>query len=145
MAVQRDDPYGGYNFLVDLGDGAEAGFQEISGLAHEIAMIEYREGSDKRNAPRKIPGLHKVSDVTLKRGLAGSLDLYRWMLDTRNGADTRRTVTVRLMSEDRSQAVVSWKLLRAFPVRLAHGPLRAADSTLVLEELVIASEAIEIE
>lgn len=145
MAVRRNDPYGAFNFIVDLGDGAEAGFQEVSGLSHEISVIEYREGTDRVNAPRKIPGLHKVSDVTLKRGLAGGLELYQWLLAVRTGQAERRTVVVRLMSEDRSEAVITWKLIRAFPVKLTHGPLAAAGSAVAVEELVLASESIELE
>lgn len=145
MAVRRNDPYGAFNFLVDLGDGSEAGFQEVSGLSHQIAVIEYREGSDRVNMLRKLPGLHRVSDVTLKRGLIGGLELYQWLLAARNGQPDRRTVTIRLMSEDRSETVMTWKLIRAFPVRLTHGPLMAADSLVAMEELVLASEALELE
>jgi phage tail-like protein len=145
MAVRRDDPYGAFNFIVDLGDGAEAGFQELSGLSHAISVIEYREGTDRANAPRKLPGLHKVSDVTLKRGIAGGLELYQWLLDIRTGQAARRTVVIQLMSEDRREAVMTWKLLRAFPVKLTHGPLLAAGSAVAVEELVLASESIELE
>ena len=79
MAVLRDTPYGEFNFLVDLGtgdtSGPEAGFQECSAIGMEIAVAEYRNGNDKTNAVRKITGLNKVADVTLKRGVIGSLNL----------------------------------------------------------------------
>lgn len=145
MAVRRNDPYGAYNFLVDLGDGSEAGFQEVSGLSHQISVIEYREGADKGNAVRKLPGLHKVSDVTLKRGLVGGLELYQWLLAAKSGQLERRTVVIRLLSDDRSETVMTWKLIRAFPVGLTHGPLSATGSLVTMEELVLASEALELE
>ena len=72
MAVQRDRPYNQFNFLVDLGtgdtDGPDAGFQEISGIGMEVAIAEYRNGNDRENQVRKIPGLTKYANVTLKRG-----------------------------------------------------------------------------
>src|SRR5919106_1930800 len=98
MAVLRELPYAQFNFLVDLGtgqtDGPEAGFQECSGISMMVDVIEYRNGNDKENNPRKITGLTKVSDVTLKRGIIGSLTLYNWINQIRNGDQAAlRTVT----------------------------------------------------
>ena len=73
----RDRPYVQFNFLVDLGtgntDGPDAGFQEISGIGMEVTVSEYRNGNEKENSVRKITGLNKSTDVTLKRGIIGSL------------------------------------------------------------------------
>jgi phage tail-like protein len=89
MAVLRDRPYAPFNFLVDLGDGAtegpQAGFQEVSGLSTEVSVIEYRNGNSKENGVMKITGLNKATDVTLKRGVMGSLGLYAWLDQIRNG------------------------------------------------------------
>ena len=89
MAVLRDRPYAQFNFLVDLGtgetDGPEAGFQECSAISMSVDVIEYRNGNEKENNPRKLTGLARVSDVTLKRGIIGSLSLYQWLDQIRNG------------------------------------------------------------
>lgn len=145
MAVRRDNPYAGFNFEVDLGDGAVAGFSEVSGLSIEVQTIAYREGSDKRNMVRKLAGLAKVSDVTLKRGIVGGLELYQWLQQGVQGAVQKRMVVIRLWTEDRSEVAVTWKLIGAFPVKLTHGPLRAAESQVAVEELVLAADALELE
>lgn len=145
MAVKRDNPYAGFNFEVDLGDGAVAGFSEVSGLSIEVQTIAYREGSDKRNVVRKLPGLAKVSDVTLKRGLVGSLELYQWLQQGVLGAAQKRMVVIRLWTEDRTDVAVTWKLVNAWPVKLTHGPLTAATGEVVVEELVLAADALELE
>ena len=81
MAVVRDRPYVQFNFLVDLGtgntDGPDAGFQELSGIGMEVTIAEYRNGNEKENSVRKITGLNKSTDVTMKRGVIGSLNLYQ--------------------------------------------------------------------
>ncbi|HEX5633779.1 MAG TPA: phage tail protein, partial [Gemmatimonadales bacterium] len=64
--IQRDTPYGAFNFQVDLGTGVVAGFSDVSGLVTEMTVAEYRNGNDAENHVRKIPGVHKVGDVTLK-------------------------------------------------------------------------------
>jgi phage tail-like protein len=148
MAVQRDDPYGQFNFLVDLGTGAEgpsAGFQECSQIGTIVELFEYRNGNDKTNEVRKVPGLAKVPDVTLKRGVIGALDLYRWLDDVRNGVRGARTVTIQLQNEDRSDIVLTWKLHGAFPVRHFCGPLNAKSTDVAIEELTLAVERVELE
>src|SRR5215210_6861308 len=109
MATLRDRPYVQFNFLVDIGEGAEgpaAGFQEISGIGMEVTVSEYRNGNSKENSVMKITGMNKSKDVTVKRGVIGSLNLYRWLDQIRNGdQDAMRTVTITLMNEDHTQAV----------------------------------------
>jgi phage tail-like protein len=150
MGVQRDRPYGQYNFLVDLGtgqtDGPQAGFAECSPIAMEVAVVEYRNGNEKESSPRKLTGLNKATDVTLKRGVIGSLDLYEWINQIRNGDEQAlRTVTIQLANEDHTQIVLTWKLLRARIVKYSSGPFNARGSDVAMEELTLAYERLEME
>ena len=149
MAVLRDNPYGEFNFLVDLGtgdtDGPEAGFQECSAIGMEVAVAEYRNGNEKNNAVRKITGLAKVADVTLRRGIIGSLSLYQWLDAVRNGDQSLRTVRIQLQSEDHSAVVQTWILHRARIVKHVSGPLNAKGSDVAMEELTLAYERLEME
>jgi phage tail-like protein len=150
MAVVRDLPYGQFNFLVDLGtgqtDGPEAGFQECSGISSSVAVIEYRNGNERVNAPRKLTGLETVRDVTLSRGIIGSLNLYEWFNQIRNGDVTAvRNVTIGLQNEDHTAVVMTWRLLRARPIKYVAGPLNAKGNEVAIEELTLAYERLEIE
>jgi phage tail-like protein len=150
MAVQRDRPYPGFNFLVDLGtgetDGPAAGFRECGPIVQEIGMVEYRNGNEKENNPRKLTGLARVPDVTLRRGIIGSLELWQWIAQVRDGApDALRTVVITLVSEDHTATVQAWKLLRARPVRHVSGPFNAQSCEVAVEELTLAYERLELE
>jgi phage tail-like protein len=150
MAVQRDRPYVQFNFLVDLGtgktDGAVAGFQECSNIGMEVTVAEYRGGNHKENSVQKITGLNKATDVTLKRGVIGSLDLYAWLDDIRNGnQNALRTVTVSLQNEDHTQVVQTWKLLRARIIKHVSGPMNAKGTDVAMEELTISYERLQME
>lgn len=150
MAVLRDRPYTQFNFLVDLGDGntegPQAGFQEVSGLGMEISVAEYRNGNSKENNVMKITGLARASDVTLKRGIIGSLNLYNWINQVRNGdQNALRTVTISLQNEDHTAVVQTWKLLRARIIKHTSGPLNAKGSDVAMEETVLAYERLEME
>ncbi len=150
MAVLRDRPYVQFNFLVDLGtgntDGPEAGFQEISGIGMEVTVAEYRNGNEKENSVRKITGLNKSTDVTMKRGVIGSLNLYQWLNDIRNGnQNAYRTLVIQLQNEDHTAVVQTWKLLRARITKHTSGPLNAKGTDVAMEELVVAYERLEME
>lgn len=150
MAVQRDRPYVQFNFLVDLGtgvtEGPQAGFQELSNVGMEVTVAEYRTGNMKENSVQKITGLNKATDVTLKRGVIGSLDLYQWLDQIRNGDQAAyRTVTVKLQNEDHTQVVQTWKLLRARIVKHVSGPFNARGTDVAMEELTLAYERLQME
>jgi phage tail-like protein len=149
MAVLRESPYGEFNFLVDLGtgdtDGVEAGFQECSPIGLEVVVAEYRNGNEKTSSVRKITGLNKVPDVTLKRGVIGSVNLYDWIDAVRNGdANALRTVRISLQSEDHTSIVMTWVLERARPVKYVAGPFDAKGTDVAMEELTLAYERLEI-
>jgi phage tail-like protein len=150
MAVLRERPYVQFNFLVDLGtgntEGADAGFQEVSGIGMEVTVAEYRNGNEKENSVRKITGLNKSTDVTLKRGVIGSLSLYNWLNQIRNGdQNAMRNVTIQLQNEDHTEVVQTWKLMRARIIKHTSGPLNAKGTDVAMEELVLAYERLEME
>jgi phage tail-like protein len=148
MATLRERPYVQFNFLVDLGtgntDGPEAGFQECSGIGMEVTVSEYRNGNAKENSVMKITGMNKSTDVTLKRGVIGSLNLYKWLDQIRNGDQSAyRTVVIQLQNEDHTNVVLEWKLLRARIIKHTSGPLNAKGTDVAMEELVLAYERLE--
>jgi len=150
MAQLRDTPYGVFNYLVNLDDGTEGevqgGFSEVSGLNAEVTVAEYRNGNEAVNYVRKIPAIHKAGDVTLKRGVIGAENIYSWLEQIRGGDVTaKRDVVIKLKSEDpgSSSAVVTWKLVKAMPIKWTGPTLTAkGGSDVAMEELVLSVETI---
>jgi phage tail-like protein len=151
MGVPRDRPYVQFNFLVDLGtgntEGPDAGFQEVSGIGMEVTVAEYRNGNERENSVRKITGLNKASDVTLKRGVIGSLSLYTWLDLIRNGdqKNALKNVVIHLQNEDHTAIVQTWILKRARIIKHTSGPLNAKGTDVAMEELVLAYERLEMQ
>lgn len=145
--AERTHPYGAFNFLVNI-DGGEmlGGFSDVSGLGTEITIAEYRNGNERENRVRKVPGIHKVGDVTLKRGVIDSKSLWDWITQTRTeGVAAQKNVVVTLLDEARN-AVQNWKLRGVVPMKYS-GPTLAAKGggDVAMEELVLSAEAIELE
>jgi phage tail-like protein len=152
MAVQRDNPYGAFNYRVTaerFGDAGtiRAGFQEITGLGMEVTIAEYRNGNELENHVRKMNGMYKVPDVTFKRGLIGVLDFFNWIRDTRDGAqNVFATVKIELLDEAHTGTVMTWILTNARPMKYTGPSLNAKTGTdVAMEELVLSCENIVVE
>jgi len=150
MATQRENPYSNFNFIL-LIDGQEAAaFSEVSGLDSENTPIEYREGADAVNTMRKQPGMEKYSNVSLKRGITGSLTLWNWRKDVRDStssAPPRKEVTIKLLDEkgDRNKPAMTFKLRNAWPTKISGPSLNAKGSDIAIEQLDLVHERLDIE
>jgi phage tail-like protein len=151
MMAIRDTPFCAFNFLVNFGgsdapDSVLGGFSDVSGIGSEINIAEYRNGSEKENHVRKVPGTHKISDVTLKRGIVSSKDFWDWIIEVqREGPLKQRDVSITLRDEA-GKTVQTWTLRRVVPSKYT-GPTLAAKGggEVAMEELVLAAEAMELE
>jgi phage tail-like protein len=149
MAIFRDHPYEGSNFLVDMGvyDSSDmrATFFHVDLPEAIIDAVAYRNGNEKSQESRKQPGLAKYSDLVLKRGLAGSTDLWEWWKQAREGQpNVDRNITITLLDEERN-AVWAWRFRNAFPVNYRVTALDSASSEIVVEELALAFDTMDIE
>lgn len=147
----RDRPYSQFNFLVELGDGTaadtvQAGFQEVSGLGLDVRSTRYRAGNFPANEPLIIHHGSTVSDVTLKRGVIGTRDLWDWLEQVRAGdQDALRNVTIKLLSEDHSVVATTWTLRRARPISYRGPLLHGEGGEVAIESITLAAEGLEIE
>lgn len=136
----RKDPYKNFKFRIEINGLSIAGFKECGGLSSEVGCIEYREGGDF--LVRKLPGLHKVGDITLKRGVTQSAELQEWHKNIVSGVADRRDGVVILLDDDMTP-VVRWKFFNAFP-RKWEGPyLNATGNEVAIESLELCCEGIE--
>jgi phage tail-like protein len=145
--ANRSTPYGAFNFIVNF-DGAEAfgGFSDVSGIGTELTVAEYRNGNDRENHVRKVAGIHKVGDVTLKRGILNSKSLFEWVKQARTaGPQAQRNVTITLLDEAQAP-VQTWGLRGVIPLKYT-GPTLAAKGggDVAMEELVLSAQGFEIE
>jgi phage tail-like protein len=147
--AERDNPYSNFNFVVFVGDTQLGAFSEISGLDSENTPIEYREGADSTNSVRKLPGIEKYSNVSLKRGITGSMALWNWRKDVRDGtssAPIKQDVTIKLLNEkgDLNQPAMIFTLRKAWPTKITGPSLNAKGNDIAIEQLDLAHERLDI-
>ena len=151
MAAKGDYPIPKFHFQVEWGESFRIGFTEVSGLDFETEVIEYREGNSKKYNKTKQPGLTKFSNITLKRGtFEGDFDYYKEWRKTyffqegnKTASQYRRTVTIKLLNENH-EAIITWKLLNAWPSKVQSTDLKADANEVAIETMELVHEGLEI-
>lgn len=142
MARREDDPFASFNFLVESGGLLRAGFSECTGLSSETDPIEYREG-DEDTTVRKIPGLKKFGNVTLKRGVVVGQDFFEWRKSVMEGNIDRRDISIILLDEQRNEQV-RYNLINAWPGKWTGPEFKASANEIAVETLEIVHEGVSI-
>lgn len=141
MARRDTDPLGNFNFQIEISGVTIADFAEVTGLSLETEVIEYRHGAD--SVVRKVPGLHRAGDITLKRGSTGTKALWDWYKSVLSGTFDRKDMSIVLLDETHTE-VMRWNLFEAWPRKYVAPALDGLGNSAAIEEIVIVSERIEL-
>jgi phage tail-like protein len=133
-----DNPLLQYNFLLEIENTSVAGFSEVSGINTETDIVEYREGSDV-NTVRKLAGLRKVGNITLKRGFTQNNELWLWRKTVIDGLTERRAGAIIMLNEAREPAI-RWEFFEAWPNKYEGPALNATANEVAIESIEIALE-----
>ncbi len=140
MARRDKDPFGSFNFIVEIEGLASAGFSEVTGLNDETTAIDYREGNEDITA-RRLPGLIKNSNVTLKRGVTMNLELFTWRKTVLDGDIVRKNMSIVLLDEKKTEKV-RWNLINAWPSKYVVPDMKANANEVAVETLEIVHEGV---
>ncbi|MFI5171323.1 MAG: phage tail protein [Chitinophagales bacterium] len=133
-----------FHFQVEWG-GSKIGFTEVSGLDISTEVIEYRDGASPEYSKVKMPGQRKFSNITLKRGtFAGDNQFYDWFNTVSLNTIDRRDLTISLLNENH-EPVITWKVKKAWPLKVTPTDLKADGNEVALESLELAHEGLTIE
>ena len=134
-------PYRNFRYRLEI-DGLDAGgFSEVSGFDATFDVVEYRQGDDAVITPRKLPGLIKYGNITLKWGATDSVVLYEWLMDINEGDIQQKTVTITSLDEEGNPAA-SWRVINAWPVKYTAPDFNATASEIAMESLELAHEGL---
>src|SRR5512145_643060 len=100
---ERRDPFRTFNFQLVIDNIPRGAFSECSGLTAEGDAVDYREGTDVQPNVRKLVGLRKYTNITLKRGYTKDRTLWNWYKAIHEGKPDRRNVTITLKNEERRE------------------------------------------
>jgi phage tail-like protein len=137
----RKTPYHAFHFVVEIDGIHRGGFRECSGLDSTSDVITYREGDDPLTL-RKLVGLNKYSNITLKWGSCDDTDLWEWRKKVVDGKPERKNGSVVLLDEA-GQEKVRWNFVKGWPMQWTGPALNATATDVAVETLVIAHEGVD--
>lgn len=147
MASNNQDqvwPLPKFYFMVDFGRQLNIPFQEVSGLDAETQIIEYRHGNSPEFSTIKMPGLQKVGNVTMKKGVFPSDKVFfDWYDKIKMNTIERNDVTIKLLDESGKPTMV-WVLKNAWPCKISSSDIRSEGSEVAIESIELAYETLSI-
>lgn len=150
MADSKDEQQGSvwplpkFYFSVQFGDGMDVKFQEVAGLESETQVIEYRHGNSPSFYPIKMPGLGKVGNVTMRKGIfAKDAQFWDWYSKIKLNSISPRTVVVSLLDEAGAPKMV-WTLHKAWPTKMTGTDLKSGSNEVAVEALELTFERLEV-
>jgi phage tail-like protein len=135
------DPFASFNFKLEIAGITVAGFSECTGLNSEQNVIDYREGQEVIT-PRKLPGLTKFGNITLKRGISVDKTIFQWRKTITDGDIERKNLSIVLQNEKHDE-VVRWNVVNAWPSKYTAPDLKATANEIAIEAVELTHEGLE--
>ena len=141
--MPRKDPLRNFRFRLEIDSIKQASFSEVTIGETVTDPVDYREGTDPAHV-RKLDGLTKFGNVTLKWGVTDSLELSEWHRAIVNGQiqKNRKQVAIVVMDEsgaDKARFLVS----EAWPTKYQLSGLNGKGNEVLIETFELVHEGIE--
>jgi phage tail-like protein len=139
----RNDPLRNFRFRLEIDQITQGYFSEVTIGDTSTDPIDYREGTDPTHV-RKLSGLTKYGNISLKWGVTDSVELYEWhkAVVAAGAMDNRKTVKIVVIDEagtDKASFLVS----EAWPTKYDPSDLNAKGNEVFIELLELVNEGIE--
>jgi phage tail-like protein len=135
---ERKDPLRNFRFRLEIDGIQQAGFSEATVPDTTSDVVEYREGTEI-TTPRKLPGLTKYGNLSLKWGTTDSMDLYNWRKQIIDGNVQRKNIAVVLIDEAGNDKA-RYEFVNAWPNKYDPSDLNATGNAVAIETLEIVHE-----
>ena len=155
MATTKDEirksyPLPVYNYKVEI-DGQTIGFSEVSGLSIHYETSKYAESplAGGPPGPRRfnMPGQESPPTVTLKKGVVPTVSVntfFNWINSIQTNRIDKKDIFVRLCDEE-GNAVISWKVINAFPTKLDGPSFSASSNDVAVESMELMADSVRME
>lgn len=139
----RKDPYRGFNFRLEIDGITRAGFRECSGLDAVSSNERIRtQDIQAEDEARKITGINKVGDITLKRGLTNDRGLWDWFNSVTHGKPQPKSGAIIVADESGDKEKIRWNFVEGWPTKWTGPTFNADANEVAIETLEISHEGL---
>ncbi|RRR73462.1 MAG: phage tail protein [Candidatus Viridilinea halotolerans] len=142
MTVGDRDVQVVHRFYLQIDGVNLAVFLEISGLQVETEVFEYEEGGNN-GFVHKLPGQTRVGNLTCRRGVATSNELFTWYMQVAGGQIERRNLSV-IIYTYAGEEMRRWNFFSAYPVRWVGPTLDANTTDYAIESIELAHAGMQL-
>lgn len=141
---QRRDPLGSMRFFVDIGNVITGSFRECGGLGSETELIETKEAlKGGFTIYIKTPGALKWENISLKRGITDSMEIWEWRKQVEQGdVEGARMNGSIIMYDSEGNISARWNFIKGWPQKVTGPSFNATSNEIGVEELVIVHEGL---
>ena len=145
MAGQPADPISAFSFALEIQGVAEAIFREASGFGSESQIVEFKQQGPKgQTFIHKIPGTMKWQNISLKRGITGNLELWKWRQQGIDGQGEKARLDGAIVGYDEDGTEkIRYNFRRGWPSKWDASGLNAAGNDPIIESIEITHEGLE--
>jgi phage tail-like protein len=143
MATRQQDPFRNFRFKVEFDGVEQAAFSEVTTGETTTDVVDYREGNEPAHV-RKLDGLTKYGNITLKRGVTDSQVIADWHRNIVAGQiqSNRKTITITVRDEAGADKA-RWVVTDAWPMKYQPSGLNGKGNEVFVELLELCNEGIE--
>ena len=141
---QRSDPSTSFSFYVEIQGAVAGSFRECSGLGSETELIEAKESKQGKLIYMKIPGALKWENISLKRGITNSMDIWNWRKDVEQGTvdRARKDGSIIMYDQAGTTEIARWNFVSGWPRKVSGPTFNAQNNEIGIEELEIVHEGV---
>lgn len=137
---REKDPLRNFRFRLEIDGIQQAGFSEVSGFDVTVDPIEYREGNEPTHV-RKLTGLTKYGNITMKWGIIDSMELHNWHRQIVDGDIQRKNIAIIVVNES-GEDKARFEIVEAWPSKYDPMDLNAKGNDVSIETLEICNEGV---
>ena len=143
--MPEKDPLVSAWFAIEFQGQITGAFRECTGIGSENEVVEYKASGEKGEyVIKKVPGRMKWNNITLKRGITDSMDMWKWRKLVEEGkvTEARKNGSIKMFNQQ-GQEIARWDFVNAWPSKLTGPSANAASNEVGIEELEITNEGYE--
>jgi phage tail-like protein len=142
--ADRVDPYRNFRFRVEIDGIIQAGFNEVTMPDSTTDPVEYREGTDNPNM-RKLTGLTKGGNITLKWGTTTNLEFFNWrqLVIDGNLSEARKKSMAVILKDEMGKDAARWEFANVWPTKYKPADLSAKANDVAIESLELVHEGMK--
>ncbi len=141
--ADREDPLVAFKFGLEIEGKLSGYFTTVGGIGSESEVVEHKivNPDTGETIIQKIPGRLTWTEVSLKRGVTSTIDVWQWRQEVVDGkVDDARTNCSVVAFNQANEEIARWNFENAWPSKVTGPDMDSGGTDYMVEEMTIVHE-----